>query len=353
MRHHGLGGVSRIQTIQTASVEVFASRQPTGSRNIEVLVFRNVLTMFWLFLFTLISRRWSYHIWSYLFICIHIFILCQFISPILIISTIIYIITARVRISPVFRPGRWQRCIPCVPSVRTCSSRMSSQMPWALCSSALHVENVEVSQHNVERTWKHNVGVLTLDISWHRQLQRNLTSQDQLEPHKRSKRNPMHNRTIAAIATSFHLISHISPNLSYWCYRVWSCIDLYTSPYFAHFESFQRLDSWWFIQIPRCFRANSPRLKDTQSIVEHFINCLICIHLSCPDSFWPRSKTRHDSKPHSQTFANRRCKKCASAKFWVQGSVPCLCSLLRLVHFDLFQSRRWKYCFADSIQPKH
>lgn len=172
-----------------------------------------------------------------------------------------------------------------------------------------------------------------------------------------------HNRSIAAIATSFHLIWLIFLRIAidiYRCYRVWSCIDLYTSPYFAHFKSFQRLDSWWFIQIPRCFRANSPRLKDTQGISRHcwkfwsivsFV--FICIHLSCPDSFWPRSKTRHDSKPHSQTFANRRCKKCASAKFWVQGSVPCLCSLLRLVHFDLFQSRHWKYCFADSTQPKH
>ncbi len=70
MRHRGLGGVSRIQAIQTASVEVFASRQPTpGSQNIEVLVFPNVLTMFRFFFYIgFFSRRWSYHIWSYLFI---------------------------------------------------------------------------------------------------------------------------------------------------------------------------------------------------------------------------------------------------------------------------------------------
>ena len=161
MRHRGLGGVSRIQAIQTASVEVFASRQPTpGSRNIEVLVFPNVLTMFrFFFLHWFLFQKM---ILSYLIIFIHIysyFILCQFISPILIISTIIYIITARVRIFPVFRPGRWQRCIPCVPSVHLpCSSRMSSRMPWPVGTPC-----------SISSTW---AALL------------------------RSKRNPMHNRTI-------------------------------------------------------------------------------------------------------------------------------------------------------------
>ena len=98
-----------------------------------------------------------------------------------------------------------------------------------------------------------------------------------------------HNRTIAAIATSFHLIWLIFLRIAidiYRCYRVWSCIGLYTSPYFAHLCTLRKFPAPRFMMIHTDSEMFPGELSKTQRYSRHLkvllkilINCLICIHL--------------------------------------------------------------------------